>query len=117
MFTAFHDAQVHVTPNATMRRYPGTEVAVWRTEMAAEARGPRHRIDVDQVIVVLEGELEVHLDGESRPLGNGGSVLLPGGRERQLVAAGAGAVLLCASVPGGVARVGDGDPVEVPWAR
>ena len=117
MFTTLDDTQAHVTPNATMRRYPGTEVAVWRTEMAAEARGPRHRIDVDQVIVVVDGALEVHLDGESRLMGAGGSVLLPAGRERQLVAAGDGAVLLCASVPGGVARVGDGEPVEVPWAR
>lgn len=116
MITTLDETEVHVTPNATMRRYPGTEVAVWRTEMAPAARGPLHRIDVDQVVVVLEGGLEVTVDGSVRPLGPGDSMLLAAGCERQLVAGGAGAVTLSAAVPGGIARVGDGEPVVVPWS-
>lgn len=116
MFTTLDDTAVHATPNATMRRYPGTGVALWRTEMAPSASGPCHRIDTDQVVVVVEGGLDVHLAGEVRPLGPGDAVLLPAGQDRQLVAGGDGAVTLSAALPGGVAQVGDGDPVVVPWA-
>lgn len=116
MITSHADTETHVTPNATMRRYPGSEVALWRTEMAPDARGPLHRIDVDQVVVVLEGSLEVTLDGELRAMGPGDSVLLPAGLERQLVAGQAGVVTVSSALPGGVAQVADGEPVVVPWA-
>lgn len=116
MFTTLADTAMHTTPNATMLRYPGTDVALWRTEMASSASGPLHRIDTDQVVVLVEGVLEVHLADEVRTLGPGDAVLLPAGCERQLVAGGAGAVTLSAALPGGVARVGDGDPVTVPWS-
>jgi quercetin dioxygenase-like cupin family protein len=117
MITQLDDAAVHATPNATMRRYGGTEVAVWRTEMGSSASGPCHRIDTDQVVVLVEGGLEVRAADEVRVLRPGDAVLLPAGSEWQLVAGDAGAVTLSAALPGGVARVGDGEPVVVPWSR
>ena len=66
--------------------------------------------------MVVEGGLEVTLDGAVRPLGPGDGTLLPAGLERQVVAGREGAVTLSAAVPGGIARVGEGEPVVVPWA-
>lgn len=116
MITRLDEATVHVTPNATMRRYADTEVAVWRTEMGPSASGPRHRLDTDTVVVLVDGRLEVHLDDEVESLAPGDAVLLPSGSMRQLVAAEDGAVTLSAALPGGVARVGEGEPVVVPWS-
>ena len=56
MITRLDDADVHATPNATMARYPGCDVAVWRTEMDPHATGPCHRIDVDQMVVLVHGD-------------------------------------------------------------
>ncbi|HET7761930.1 MAG TPA: cupin domain-containing protein [Phycicoccus sp.] len=116
MITRLDHATVHVTPNATMRRYAGTEVAVWRTEMGPSASGPSHRIDRDVVVVLVDGALEVHLDDEVETLDPGDAVLIPSGSVRRLMAAEDGAVTLSAAFPGGVARVGDGEPVIVPWS-
>lgn len=116
MITQLGDAAAHVTPNATMRRYSGAEVAVWRTEMGPAASGPSHRIDTDIVVVLIEGGLEVHLGDEVEALNPGDAVLLPAGTLRRLTAADSGAVTLSAALPGAVATVGDGEPVTVPWS-
>jgi quercetin dioxygenase-like cupin family protein len=115
-------ARVVETPAATMRTYasPTTEnrapVAVWRTEMAAGAAGPVHVVDVDQVVVVVSGQLAAEVDGTAFVVPVGDSALLPAGAERRLTAGPDGLVTVTASLPGATARVGAGDPVPVPWA-
>jgi quercetin dioxygenase-like cupin family protein len=117
------ETRVAETPAATMRTYAspttavGAAVAVWRTEMAAGSAGPLHTIDTDQVVVVLEGELAAEIDGRSCSVSAGDSVVLPARSQRQLTAGANGLVTLTASTPGARARVGEGDPVPVPWAR
>jgi quercetin dioxygenase-like cupin family protein len=118
MITTIHDAVVHATPNAVMRRYPATTVAVWRTEMAPGARGPLHAVDHEQLVTVLEGTLEAVVDGEARTASPGDAVTIPEGVPRQLANAGGSAlVTLTAALPGSAAQVAGGDPVQVPWAR
>ena len=105
------------TPNATMDRYEGDTVAVWRTEMAPGAAGPPHVIDVEQVVVVLTGVLAAEVAGAVAVVEAGGSVVLPAGVERVLRNGGDGPlVTLTAGRPGATARVGDAEPVSVPWA-
>jgi quercetin dioxygenase-like cupin family protein len=117
------DARVVETPAATMRTYasPTTAVpapfAVWRTEMAAGTAGPLHIVDVDQVVVVVSGQLHADVDGREMVVPAGDSALLPAGVERRLAAGPEDLVTVSASQPGGTARIGAGDPVEVPWAR
>jgi quercetin dioxygenase-like cupin family protein len=117
------EARVVTTPAATMRTYasPTTAlpapVAVWRTEMAPGSAGPVHSVDVDQVVVVVEGVLVAELDGAQEEIATGDSVLLAAGAERRLVAGHGGVVTLTSSVPGGTARAGGAEPVPVPWAR
>ena len=115
-------ARVVETPAATMRTYasPTTEsrapLAVWRTEMAAGAAGPVHVVDVDQVVVVVSGSLTAEVGGAEFVVPPGDSALLPADAERRLTAGPEGLVTVTASLPGGTARVGAGDPVPVPWA-
>ncbi len=117
------DARVTETPAATMRTYaspsmPGDAgVAVWRTEMAAGASGPLHTVDAGQVVVVLEGRLSAEVDGRCWQVPAGDSVVLPAGVPRRLTAGEDALVTLTASTPAASARVGDGDPVPVPWTR
>jgi len=117
------DARVVETPAAIMRTYasPTTvvpaPVAVWRTEMAAGTAGPLHVVDVDQVVVVVAGQLRAEVGGQEFVVPAGDSALLPAGVERRL-GAGAGVLItVTASQPGASARVGAGDPVAVAWAR
>ncbi len=117
MFTSLGSSSLHETPNAVMRRYPGTSIAVWRTDMAPGAAGPRHVVDTEQVLVVLEGRLHATVGDAVHTLEAGDAVTLPAQVLRQLANPhDAPAVTLTASVPGGMARVGDADPVPVPWA-
>jgi quercetin dioxygenase-like cupin family protein len=117
------EARVIETPAATMRTYvsPTTPVpapvAVWRTEMAAGSAGPVHRVDADQVLVVLEGTLVAELQGHREDVPAGDCLLLPAGVERRLTAGDAGVVTLTTSRPGAMAHAGTAEPVPVPWAR
>ncbi|HEU4568916.1 MAG TPA: cupin domain-containing protein [Marmoricola sp.] len=112
-----------ITPAATMRTYaspsgPGqASIAVWRTTMEPGTAGPLHAVSEDQVLVVLEGGLDALVDGAEHALGPNDALVLPAGVQRRLTAGSEGAVTLWASRPGATARVGDGDPVPVPWAR
>jgi quercetin dioxygenase-like cupin family protein len=117
------DARVTETPAATMRTYAaptmpgGADLAVWRTEMAAGASGPLHAVDSTQVVVVIEGRLAAEIDGRRCSVPAGDSVVLPAGAQRRLTAGDDGVVTLTASTPEASARVGDSDPVPVPWTR
>ena len=117
------DTRPVVTPAATMRTYASPSgpaaapLAVWRTEMAGDAAGPVHTVSEDQVLVVVEGRIEVLIGDDELVLGPGDAVVLPAGAARRLTAGAEGAVALVASLAGATARMGDGDPVPVPWAR
>lgn len=119
----FAAARELVTPAATMRTYASpsgpapASVAVWRTELGPDAAGPRHTVSEDQVLVVVQGDLRAVVGDGEHALGVNDAVVLPADVERQVTAGPSGAVTLVASLPGATARVGDGDPVPVPWAR
>lgn len=123
LLTSMTAARTVETPAASMRTYAGpstdgaADVSVWRTEMAAGAAGPVHVVDTDHVVVVLEGHLSATVDGTTMAAGPGDGVLLPAGSERQLVAGSSGVTTLTAARPGSTARVGDAEPVPIPWAR
>ncbi len=112
--------QVFETPNAVMRRYADEDaaVAVWRTEMAPGAAGPVHAIDTDQVLVVLQGRVDVVTDAGARELGPGDGVTLRAGVVRQVLNRGdAPVATLTASLPGAMARAQGRDAVPLPWGR
>ena len=117
MLTTLDEAVEYATPAAAMNRFPGDDVAVWRTEMAPGSAGPAHTIDREHVVVVVEGQLTATVGGAQFVAAAGQSVRLPAHVERQLANNEAVAlVLITAAVPGSLAQVGDATPVTVPWA-
>lgn len=115
-------ARTVTTPNATMRTLaspttsPQMPVAVWRTDLAAGATGPRHTIDGDQFVTVVYGSLRVEIDGTVLEVGAGDGIKLPAGSTRMVAATDAGAaVTVTVGHPDAHATVADGDPVPVPW--
>ena len=124
MTSTMSELRTVATPAATMRTYaspstePPADVAVWRTELPAGTAGPLHSIDRDHVVVVVEGTVDVLLGGEQLHVPSGASIVLPAGVPRRIAAAaGSPAVTVTSARPDSRATVGDGEPVEVPWAR
>jgi quercetin dioxygenase-like cupin family protein len=100
------------TPNAVMTTLasptqgPTDQLSIWRVEMQAGQRGPRHVFDSEQVWHVLAGELDVTIGDQTARLTAGDAAVLPAKTERQISAVTAIQVIACgrgsavASVPG-----------------
>lgn len=117
MHITLNSTPAHTTPAAEMRRYPGSAVAVWRSTTAPGTAGPVHRIDREQVLVVIEGTLSATVDHTEVNAAPGDAVVLPAGAVRQLRNDGPVPVItITCAIPGSQATVGDGDPVTVPWS-
>ncbi len=54
--------------------------------MTEGALGPLHVFDSEQIWTVLDGEVSVHIAGETEILGRGDTVVIPPEHERQIVA-------------------------------
>ena len=117
MLATLHSTPSHTTPAAEMRRYPGSAIAVWHTTTAPDTAGPVHRIDREQVLVVVEGTLSVTVDDTTVNAQPGDAVVLPAGAVRQLRNDGpVPVVTITSAIPGSQATVGDGDAITVPWS-
>lgn len=117
MIATLDSTPIHATPAAEMRRYPGSAIAVWRTTTAPSTAGPLHRIDREQVVVIVEGTLSVTVDDATFEAQPGDAVVLPAGATRQLRNDGSvPAITVTSAIPGSHATVGDGDTVAVPWS-
>ncbi|MBI5106056.1 MAG: cupin domain-containing protein [Solirubrobacterales bacterium] len=81
--------------------------AVLHHELPAGTESPAHvQPGDDEAVVVLEGEVELWLDGERRALGAGEATLVPRGTQHALrVAGGEPARLITVSTPGGHERL------------
>ena len=81
-------------------------LSMWEVEMTEGASGPLHVFDSEQIWTVLEGEVSVHIAGETEVLNRGDAVVIPPELERQLVARTDARLLVCghgnaiARVPG-----------------
>ena len=110
------------TPNAVMTTLasptqgPTDQLSLWRVEMRAGQRGPRHVFDSEQVWHVLAGELDVTIGDETARLSAGDAAVLPAKTQRQVSAVTATQIIVCgrggavASVPGE-----DGSRGTPPW--
>lgn len=113
----------HETPNAVMHTYAsrqltGSDLAVWRLEMQPGAAGPLHTVDVEQVVILLEGELKLDVNGATTDLLPDGSKVLPANIPRQLtnVSSGSAVAIVC-SHSGARASTSDRTGVAIPWAE
>lgn len=56
--------------------------------------------DADETFLMLDGEITVHIDGQSRPLGAGGVAVIPRGVPHAFLVISATARMLCLQTPG-----------------
>jgi quercetin dioxygenase-like cupin family protein len=74
--------------------------------MTADATGPMHVFDTEQIWTVLDGQAAIEIEGVAHALGAGDTLVIPGGRKRQVHATTACRMLVTgdatatASVPG-----------------
>ncbi len=115
-------AAVHATPNAVMRTLAApsvgaAELAVWEVSMSDGQAGPSHRVDHEQVWVVLQGSLSIGLDAgiETLRVGAGDAAILPAKCERRVVADGDVRALVSSVTPATV-NTEDGGRRPLPWA-
>ena len=96
-----------------------TEICTWRLRGSPEASSPRHRLDREEVFMVLDGRLEVVLSGFSIVLERGDAACVPAGTEFHVRNAGGEAVEAIVCVPAGLnATLADGTELGTPgWAR
>ncbi|MFJ4379311.1 cupin domain-containing protein [Streptomyces albidoflavus] len=116
-------AHVTATPNAVMTGLAApsrgsTELSTWRVRMEAEAAGPVHTADREQVWTVLSGALEFTCDAEAATVSAGGTVILPAGATRRVRTVREPAEALVAMAAGGaVTTPGSPEPRRLPWAE
>jgi quercetin dioxygenase-like cupin family protein len=91
---------------------------VWMQSLDAGAATPPHRHDCEEVVVVLEGEVTMHLDGRAKRFAAGETLIVPPDAEHQLVNSGESPLRIMAVF--GMAPVRatfpDGTPIALPWA-
>jgi len=115
-----NSAAVHETPNAVMRTLAAPsvgaiELAVWEVAMSDGQAGPPHSVDHEQVWVVLQGALSVHLGEETLQVGPGDAAILPADDERRIVAVGDVRALVSSMAAPSV-RTQVGGRRALPWA-
>ncbi|WP_336082908.1 cupin domain-containing protein [Nocardia sp. SSK8] len=116
------DAVVHEIHNArfTSLLRPGlgsAELCVWRTEVAPASAGVPHRILGEEGFVLLAGEVELTVDGESATLVPGDAAVAPAGATIVLANPGAVPATLLVTVRAGfAAELPDGSTFTPPWA-
>lgn len=89
-------------------------LSMWEVAMTADASGPLHVIDSEQIWTVLEGELSVTIAGRAEDIHPGDTVVIPADVERQVFARTDVRLLVCGH-GSAVARVsGEPEPRGVP---
>lgn len=108
------------TPNAVMTTLGsptlgGSEgLSMWTVEMEADAQGPLHRFDREQVWSVQSGAVNFSVDGTDRKLSDGDSIVLPAGALRQVRAIGPSTMVVCGLADAVVSVEGEELPRGVP---
>jgi quercetin dioxygenase-like cupin family protein len=94
-----------------------SQLCAWQLTVPADLRGVAHRPSREEVLLVLEGELRVTLDGVSSALRSGDVVLVAADSELRVDAGPEGAVAWVTTTPGLEAVTADGSRIAPPWAQ
>ncbi|HVY65479.1 MAG TPA: cupin domain-containing protein [Gammaproteobacteria bacterium] len=101
------------------RRGDGLDrMSVWKQTMTPGNSTPPHHHDCDEVVVVLAGQGTLLIEGQSLPFQAGDTLLLPAGRDHQIVNTGDRDVVTVAAFaasPVATALPG-GQVIDLPWA-
>jgi len=95
----------------------GTSICAWRLEVPPNLRGVAHRPSREEVLLVLEGVLDVTLDGTTTAVEPGCVVLVPADTELRIDSGPSGAAAWVTTTPGLSAVMSDGTKIAPPWAN
>ncbi len=93
-----------------------SQLCAWQLTVPADLRGVAHRPSREEVLLVLDGELQVTLDGTYSELRRGDALLVPPGSELRVDAGPEGASAWVTTTPGLEAVTADGTRISPPWA-
>ena len=93
------------------------QLCAWRVDVPPDLVGVAHRPTREEVLLVLDGELRVTLDGAHASLHRGDVALVPANSELQVDAGPDGTSVWVTSTPGLEALTSAGARVTPPWAR
>lgn len=93
-----------------------SQLCAWRLTVPADVEGVAHRPTREEVLLVLDGELRVTLDGIYSVLHPGDALLVPADSEFRVDAGPEGASAWVTTTPGLEAVTADGARLRPPWA-
>jgi quercetin dioxygenase-like cupin family protein len=116
------DAAVHQVHGSTFSSFVApsrgsAQLCAWQLTVPAGLRGVAHRPTREEVLLLLEGELTVTLDGIATVLAAGDVVLVPANSEVRVDGGTAGAAAWVTTTPGLEAVMTDGSRIVPPWAN
>lgn len=94
-----------------------SRLSVWRQAMDPGSATPPHQHDCEEVVLVLEGSGELHMDGRVTAFGPDTTLVLPPNVPHQIFNTGSVPLLTVAafsSTPVGT-FLPDGEPIPLPW--
>ena len=94
-----------------------TQLCAWRLNVPAGLHGVPHRPSREEVLLVLEGDLRVTLDGEKFDATPGVVVVVPADSEFRVDGGHADGAAWVTTTPGLEAVTADGARIIPPWAR
>lgn len=94
-----------------------SELCAWQLSVPPNLLGVAHRPSREEVLLVLDGELVVTLDGARSTLGPRDALLVTAGSELRVDAGPAGATAWVTTTPGLQAVTADGTRITPPWAQ
>jgi len=116
------DAVAHVMHGSRFSSYVSpsrgsSQLCAWRLDVPAELQGVAHRPTREEILLVLDGELLLTLDGLRSALQRGDVALVPADSELRVSAGPAGATVWVTTTPGLEAVTADGSHLTPPWAQ
>lgn len=94
-----------------------SQLCAWRLDVPAGLDGVAHRPSREEVLLILEGELHVTVDGDATDVGPGDVIVVPTESELRVDGGPTGASAWVTSTPGLEAVTAGGARVIPPWAQ
>ena len=116
------DATVFEVHGSRFTSYAATDrgseqLCAWRLDVPPGTQGVTHRPDREEIVLVLQGQLHVTLDGDELDAVAGDAVLVPAGSAFRVDSRASGASAWVTTTPGLVAVMADGSRIAPPWAQ
>jgi mannose-6-phosphate isomerase-like protein (cupin superfamily) len=116
------DAAMFETHGSRFASYAATargskQLCAWRLDVPAGLKGVAHRPSHEEVMLILEGTLNITLDGETFDAGVGDVVIIPANGEFRVDGGGQASSAWVTTTPGLEAITADGTRMVPPWAQ